>query len=386
MARQAVRAFVTGPFRRDLLAAALYLLVTIVVVLLESGLVPSRLAVVFTGTDGVLAVACSVVMAGVIAVQRYRRGVAVIGVPAIYMVITVPPTSLLIWVELVAWFAVLYRLGAHASGVVIALTAVLAVAVEFVGVQWWGVTSPGIGVVAFVAPVLTGVVVRLGAHRWRSRGLAAQRRSWDEERQAVDRERARIARDLHDVVAHHVSGIVVSAGAAARMLDRDPAAARETLGVVAESARRTTDAMQAMLGALAGSGDAEPDARPGLDDLDDLVDHFARVGCRVRVRTDGELATVTPDAGLSAFRIVQECLTNALKHGGAGAVDVRIARTSAALELAVDDDGSAAAAAVPGSGNGLIGMAERVAVFGGSFTCGPTPQGGWSVRASLPLG
>jgi signal transduction histidine kinase len=237
MARQAVRAFVTGPFRRDLLAAALYLLVTIVVVLLESGVVPSRLAVVFTGTDGLLAVACSVVMAGVIAVQRYRNGVAVIGVPAIYMVITVPPTSLLIWVELVAWFAVLYRLGACASGVVIALTAVLAVALEIVGVRWWGVTSAGLGVAAFVVPVLTGVVVRLGVHRWRSRGLAAQRRSWDEERQAVDRERARIARDLHDVVAHHVSGIVVSAGAAAgsRSSTRDP---RRRGGVGASHDRR----------------------------------------------------------------------------------------------------------------------------------------------------
>jgi signal transduction histidine kinase len=387
MARRAVRAFVTGPFRRDLLAAVLFLLVATVVVLLESGVVPSKLAVVITGdTVGVLAVVSSVVMAGVIAVQRYRPWVAVIGVPAIYVVITAPPGSLMIWVEVAAWLAILYRLGAHASGVVIALTAALTLAVEIGGVLWAGVTSPGTDAAIFVVPLLTGVVVRVGAHRWRSRGLAAQRRSWDEERQAVDRERARIARDLHDVVAHHVSGIVVSAGAAERVLDRDPAAARETLGVVAESARRTTDAMQAMLGALSGSGDAAPVSQPALDDLVDLVDHFVRLGCRIRVRTDGDLATVTPDAGLSAFRIVQECLTNALKHGGAGSVDVRIARTSAGLELAVVDDGTAAGAPVPGSGNGLIGMAERVAVFGGTFTCGPTPQGGWSVRASLPLG
>jgi signal transduction histidine kinase len=387
MAWRAVRAFATGPYRRDLLAAALFLLAITMVVLLESGIVPSALAVGITGdTAGVLAVVSSVVMAGVIAVQRYRPGVAVIGVPVIYAVINAPPGSLLIWLQLAAWFAVLYRLGTHASGGVIILTAVLTLVVEIAGVVWWGVTTPEVDAAIFVVPVLTGLAVRVGAHRWRSRGLAEQRRSWDEERQAVDRERARIARDLHDVVAHHLSGIVVSAGAAARVLDRDPAAARETLGVVAESARRTTDAMQAMLGALAVSGDAAPVGQPGLDDLDDLVEHFARGGCQVRVHTDGDLATVTPDAGLSAYRIVQECLTNALKHGRAGAVDVRIARTSAGLDLAVDDDGTAAGAPVPGSGNGLIGMAERVAVFGGTFTCGPTPQGGWSVRASLPLG
>lgn len=387
MARRAVHAFVTGPFRRDVLAAALLLLVLAAVVLLESGLVPSALAVVLTGdTADVLAVVSSIAMAGVIAVQRQWPGVAVVGVPTIYLMITVPPGSLLIWVQLAPWFAILYRLGAHASRVVIASTAVLTLAAEIAAVPWWGVTPSGLDAVDFGVPVLAGVVVRVGAQRRRSRGLTARRRSWDEERQAVDRERARIARDLHDVVAHHLSGIVVSAGAAARVLDRDPAAAREALDVVAESAGRTTDAMQAMLVALTESGDAAPVGRPGLNDLDELTDHFTRLGCRVRVRTDGDLSTVPPDAGLSAFRIVQECLTNALKHGGASAVDVRIARTSAGLDLAVDDDGTAAGAPLPGSGSGLIGMAERVAVFGGTFSCGPTPRGGWSVRASLPLG
>ena len=383
----AVRALVRGPYRSEQLDAALLLLLAAPVVLLESGVVPSGLAVVITADrDGVAAMVTPVVMAAVIVAQRYWPAVPVIGVPVIFVVLGAPPASLMVWVELLGWIVVLYRLGAHASGVVIALATALTVTVEVVGAFWAKEPAPALDAALFAVPLLVGVVTRLVGHRRRSHGLAVRRRSWDEERLAVERERARIARDLHDIVAHHVSGIVVAAGAAARGLDRDLAAARETLGVVAESARRTTAAMEAMLGALAEPGAAAPADQPGLRDLDDLVDHFSRVGCRVRVRRDGDLAAVPLDAGLSAFRIVQECLTNALKHGGASAVDVRIGCTAAGLEVAVDDDGTGARTAVPGSGNGLIGMAERVAVFGGTFACGPTPRGGWSVRASLPLG
>jgi signal transduction histidine kinase len=181
-----------------------------------------------------------------------------------------------------------------------------------------------------------------------------------------------------------VSGIVVSAGAVLRVADTGPAAARATLGTIAGSSRRATAAMRTLLGTLDDGQEAAP---AGLGDLAELVEHARQTGCRVVLETGGDLGSVPADVGLSAYRIVQEGLTNALKHGGADDVTVRLQRTPTGLDIGVDDSGagSAVPASVPVSGHGLVGMAERVALLGGALDHGPARDGGWSVRASLPL-
>ena len=233
------------------------------------------------------------------------------------------------------------------------------------------------------------------AERWirvrrRRRELAARRREWDDERRAVEQERARIARELHDVVAHHVSGIVVSGGAALRILDRDPDTVRDTLRTIAESAGRTTEAMHRMITNGEDGADIAPGrTQPGLRDLHELVERFTGTGCSVEFHPSGDLGAVPPDAGLSVYRIVQECLTNSLKHAGPVAVTVRLHRDADHLVVRVDDAGPGAdvpLAPLHGTGQGLVGMGERVAIFDGTLAYGPRLGGGWSVRASLPLG
>ena len=316
----------------------------------------------------------------VVAVLAAIVGFAVVGDASLDSLAVVVVAAL--WVALsgvatyARWATVVFEM--LAAGAALLVTAAVAGQAVTVGT-----------VLILLVPIGIGLVNRAVQRGRRSRGVRAQRRSWEQERQAVAQERVRIARELHDVAAHHVSAIVVSAGAALRVLDRDPEVARRTLALVAESARRTSEAMERMLGTstAAGPDDALP-ARPGLGHLQELVDHFGRIGCRAGLRVEGDLAAVPPDAALSAFRIVEEGLTNAVKHGGAVGVEVRVARTAAGLDVAVDDPGPPGGARpvqVEGSGQGLIGMAERVALFDGTLSCGPAPAGGWSVRASIPL-
>jgi len=146
--------------------------------------------------------------------------------------------------------------------------------------------------------------------------------------------------------------------------------------------------MLRMLDVLADDGRtaaAEHVGQPGLGDLADLVEHARRFGCRMELEIEGDLGSVPADASLSAFRIVQEGLTNALKHGGARSVTVGLACGPTGLEITVDDDGAEPSVSAQGSGNGLIGMAERVALYAGTLRYGPEPGGGWSVRACIPF-
>jgi signal transduction histidine kinase len=241
--------------------------------------------------------------------------------------------------------------------------------------------------------------------------------------QAVVSERVRIARELHDVVAHHVSLMGVQAGAARRVLVSRPEAVPDLLASVEDSSRQAVQELQAMLGLLrrddtadtpgrrgthrvAGdvAGDAGPHAgdaaepQPTLARLDDLVAQMRDAGLVVDVRVDGPLDDLAPAVGLSAYRIAQEALTNTLKHAGADArVRLTVTRRTSALELCVTDDGpvdpdsepSPAAddvAAWPdGPGLGIVGMHERATLLGGELHTGPRPDGGSEVRAWLPL-
>ncbi|MGK5553938.1 sensor histidine kinase [Actinomadura kijaniata] len=203
-------------------------------------------------------------------------------------------------------------------------------------------------------------------------------------RQAVLTERARIARDLHDVVAHHVSAIAVQARSTEDVLPDDPALGRRGAARIAETADTALIEMRRILGLLDGLGEPAG-SQPSLGDLDRLVEAAEATGCRVRADLAAEAAALPPPVQVTAYRIVQEALTNVRKHAGAADVRITLGLTGTGLVVEVGNGPPEGPRAVPGSGYGLIGLRERVAAFGGSLRAGPDPAGGWLVHAELPL-
>jgi len=216
---------------------------------------------------------------------------------------------------------------------------------------------------------------------------------------AAAEERLRIARELHDVVAHNLSVVVVQAQAAQRILDRDVERARGVVVSIERTGREALDEMRRLLGVLragepSGDGEAEGDGlfgpQPGLAHLGELVEQLHAAGLPVSLRVEGDERPLEAAVDLSAFRIVQEALTNALRHAGPARAEVVLRYHPRDLELTVSDDGRGGSARfdgrpVPGSGHGLVGMRERVELFGGELAAGPRPGGGYEVRARLPL-
>jgi signal transduction histidine kinase len=218
-----------------------------------------------------------------------------------------------------------------------------------------------------------------------------------EARRAAAEERLRIARELHDVVAHNLSVVVVQAQAAQRILDRDVERARGVVDSIGRTGREALDEMRRLLGLLRsgepagdGQGDGPFGPQPGLARIGELVDQVGTAGLPVSLRVEGAQRPLEAAVDLSAFRIVQEALTNALKHAGPAHAEVVLRYRPSDLELTVSDDGRGGSARfdggpVPGSGHGLVGMRERVELFGGELAAGPRPGGGYQVRARLPL-
>ncbi|WP_089253302.1 sensor histidine kinase [Asanoa hainanensis] len=212
-----------------------------------------------------------------------------------------------------------------------------------------------------------------------------------ERRRIVSDERARLARELHDVVAHNVSLMVVQAGAAADVFARRPEQALAALDTIQEAGRSALGELRAMLQTLRPDGTEPRAPQPGLDQLDSLAASLGAVGLPVAVNRDGPAREVPADVSLSVYRIVQESLTNTLRHARATRAEVRLRWTDAELHLEITDDGTAGASRVPaaftgGSGAGLAGMRERARLVGGSLDAGPLHEGGFRVSASLPLG
>ena len=238
---------------------------------------------------------------------------------------------------------------------------------------------------------------------WRVKSIALElaNRELAEQRElqaqaAVTVERGRIARELHDVVAHNVSMMVVQAGAAARVLDGEQPDVRNALDVIAATGRETVDDMRALLGVL--RSDDGPDAlrpQPGMADLDQLIGKVREAGLPVTLRFEGAQRPLPPAIDLSAFRIVQEALTNALKHAGPAQAQVTVRFQDAAVELEIADTGCGLALAAGsarasgpdrrGTGHGLVGMRERAAMFGGELETATADGGGFTIRARLPL-
>jgi signal transduction histidine kinase len=209
-----------------------------------------------------------------------------------------------------------------------------------------------------------------------------------EAQRAMAEERRRIAREMHDVVAHSVSVMVVQAGGARRIIDRDPDRAAQAAAQIEYAGRAALVEMRRLLGLLhAGEGEAGALApQPSLAELDALVERSRAAGLPVEVRVLGERRPLPAGIDLAAYRIVQEALTNTLKHAGTTPTEVHLRWGDHELELEVLDRGGVGTARNgSGGGHGLVGMAERVRLYGGELEAGPRPAGGFRVRARLPL-
>ena len=246
----------------------------------------------------------------------------------------------------------------------------------------------------FFEPVLLGIIWLAGrALRERSvEAQAAESRATHAEREreatariAVAEERARIARELHDIVAHAVSVMVLQVGAVRHRLPETLEQDKEALRGVEQAGRTALTEMRRLLGAMRNDGeDLELAPQPGLGSLDSLLEELGRAGLPVRLQIDGEPVALPRAIDLSAYRIVQEGLTNALKHARASHADVVVRYGSDDLRVEVRDDGDGTSTD-DGLGHGLIGVRERVKIYGGEMTAGTANGGGFALRARLPL-
>ena len=254
-------------------------------------------------------------------------------------------------------------------------------------------------ILAAAGAALFGLLIRSQfSARTAQLAVLAERAEWattqreQEARRATLAERLRIARELHDIVAHHVSVVVIQAQGAQRVADREPDRARQAMADVEQTARTALEEMRRMLGLLRSPDDGEDtgslDVAHGVADIAALADRMTGSGVAVTVRTTGEPFSVPEDIGLAVYRIAQEALTNVLKHAGPAHAEVHL-HYGEQLEITIADDGRGAAAvltgaAPPGAGRGITGMRERVAMLGGRFTAGPQPGGGFRVHAVIP--
>jgi signal transduction histidine kinase len=233
--------------------------------------------------------------------------------------------------------------------------------------------------VAVGLPILIGRIVFN-----RRRRLVLDRES--AAREAVTLERTRIARELHDVVAHAMSVMIVQAGAARTVVDRDPNAALDAIAQVEQTGRAGLAEMRRLIGVLTDDGQAGSTApMPGLAQLDPLLDTVRSAGLPVELFRTGTARELPAGADLAAYRVIQESLTNALKHAGPASARVALDYTSDRVTIEVADDGRGPSAE-PGVGHGLIGMRERVGLFGGTLETSARPGGGFVVHAEIPVG
>jgi signal transduction histidine kinase len=223
------------------------------------------------------------------------------------------------------------------------------------------------------------------ARRMTELAAALERERVEERRLAIAEERARIARELHDVVAHAMTTIVIEAGAERVHLGPGQERTGETLRGIERTGRQALDEMRRLLGVLRDDDEPALAPQPSLARLEELVEHLRRTGLTVDLRIAGEPAVLPPGLDVNAYRIVQEALTNVLKHAHAGTATVVVSFGEGELTLDVTDDGRGDSRNGAG-GHGLTGLRERVALFGGQLEAGERPGGeGFAVRARLPL-
>ena len=231
------------------------------------------------------------------------------------------------------------------------------------------------------AAFATGSAARVRAESWR--GVRAE-----QARRAASEEQLRMAQELHDVVGHGLAVIAMQAGVALHVLDRDPDKARESLEAIRTMSRESLDGLRTELAQLRAGADDLPERRPlpGVPDLELLVQRVREGGVDVRLEVTGPAAELPTEVGAAAYRIVQESLTNVLRHAGADAATVVVRAADASVEVEVTDRGTGGAHQDgPADGSGIRGMRERATALGGTLDAGPAPGGGFRVRAVLPL-
>jgi signal transduction histidine kinase len=299
---------------------------------------------------------------------------------------TSPPSQIV----LVGTYTVAAYCGARerAEGVAILAAAFLVLGV--VGAP--GLDAGGLffNIAIFSAAYFWGATVRnrrMYLEELEARTSAAEREKAEEAKRAVADERLRIAQELHDVVAHSMGVIAVQAGVGAHVIETDAVEAKRSLEAIASTSRKTLTEIRRILGALRDDDGAAHEPAPGLSDLDRLVGDIKAAGVEVDVVFDGDSTEVPPGIDLTAYRIVQEALTNVLKHAGPAQASVRIGRYPGTLELEIVDNGRGVnGRSEAHAGHGLVGMRERVGVYGGRLEAGPRVGGGFRVLAELPYG
>ncbi len=299
-----------------------------------------------------------------------------------------PPGSL---TQVLILLTATYSVGAHADGrrgfvgLGVGVVGVTALAIVF---DPSDIVFP---VVFFVVtPWMFGRVLRntlLTARELAERAELAEHAREEEELRAVMVERNRVARELHDVLAHNLSVVVVQAGAARRIVERDPERAAEVAALIELTGREALAELRHLFGPLRREDGGAPTEQPGLGDLERLVARVQHAGLAVDLQIDGEPVPLPAGVDLTAYRLVQESLTNALKHAGADSATVRLSYEPNELAISVEDDGeglSPERLSNLGGGHGLAGMEERVALYGGLLQAGRRRGGGFAVRARLP--
>jgi signal transduction histidine kinase len=294
------------------------------------------------------------------------------------------PTVLLVGLYTVAaWCSARARL----IGVVAVVVGLTVVAVA--GIPGANGADVAFNFVLFAAAYLFGSTMRnrrLYGEQLEERAAALERERDEEARRAVSDERLRIAQELHDVVAHSMGVIAVQAGVGAHVIDADPDEARKSLDAISQTSRSTLAEIRRMLGILREDTGASYAPAPGLADLDRLVRDVGGAGLEVDVRKEGARTELPPGVDFTAYRIVQEALTNVLKHAGRARARVVVGYEENALRLEIVDDGRGVNGRATPGGHGLMGMRERVGMYGGSFEAGPRTGGGFRVAVRLPYG
>lgn len=290
----------------------------------------------------------------------------------------------------------LYTVAAHCDRARTAMAALIATTctgIVFATARWEvNLGSIIINTLVFGSALLIGDNLktrRAYVESLRDRAERAEQNREEDALRAVVVERARISRELHDVVAHSMSVMIVQAGAARRVLPGDPARAGAALSEIEATGRQAMTEMRRLLGVLRDDQDGPPSLapQPSMRNVAALVEHFRDTGLPVHLDVVGDEQELPPGVDLSAYRIVQEALTNALKHAGPASAAVTVRYAADGVEIEVRDDGRGAAGlgAADGAGHGLVGMRERVDLFGGELRAGPQAGGGFAVRARLPL-
>jgi signal transduction histidine kinase len=275
-----------------------------------------------------------------------------------------------------------YSGAAHTSGRRTLLAGGMIVGMYVTNLGWQGITADNVIFFAFLfgAPWVAGRAVRQRRLNERELELEVGRAA-----ASIVEERARIARELHDVVAHSISVMVLQARGGRHVLESEPTDAREAFAVIESTGQQALDEMRRLVGMLRSGDETLPLApQPSLKELGTLVEQVRAAGLPVQLAVEGEPRDLPPGLDLSAFRIVQEALTNALTHAGPARARVMLRYRADELELEITDDGTGTGDG-SGSGYGLVGLRERVLVYGGELQAGRQPGGGYALRVRLPF-